>query len=138
MQVITMEDSGPSRENFTWTEGQMDSLVQLLLEQSHIPGMKSGGGLKSKAYITIEENMIDHFGREFTKNKIKNKLKHTKPNLTVMKIFINTSGFGYNPFNKCVDVDPKFGVSTLRNIRIEKSTKVQNYGGDVNSVKQVQ
>ncbi|KAF3771589.1 hypothetical protein EJ110_NYTH60084 [Nymphaea thermarum] len=100
-----MEDSGPSRENLTWTENQMDYLVQLLVEQSHIPGMKSGGGLKPKAYTTIEKLMIERFGVEFTKDKIKNKLKYTKPNLTVMKEMLNTSGFGYDPINKCIQVD---------------------------------
>ncbi|XP_031497176.1 uncharacterized protein At2g29880-like [Nymphaea colorata] len=100
-----MEDSGPSRENLTWTSEQMDYLVQLLVEQSRIPGMKSGGGLKSKAYTTIEKGMIDKFGPEFSKEKIKNKLKYSKPNLTVMKEILNTSGFGYDPINKCIEVD---------------------------------
>ncbi|KAF3774634.1 hypothetical protein EJ110_NYTH52669 [Nymphaea thermarum] len=100
-----MEDSGPSRENLTWTSEQMDYLVQLLVEQSRIPGMKSGGGLKSKAYTTIEKGMVDKFGSEFTKEKIKNKLKYSKPNLTVMKEILNTSGFGYDPINKCIEVD---------------------------------
>ncbi|XP_049933897.1 uncharacterized protein LOC126410073 [Nymphaea colorata] len=100
-----MEDSGPSRENLTWTSEQMDYLVQLLVEQSRIPGMKSGGGLKSKAYTAIEKCMIDKFGPEFSKKKIKNKLKYSKPNLTVMKEILNTSGFGYDPINKCIEVD---------------------------------
>ncbi|KAF3776288.1 CSC1-like protein [Nymphaea thermarum] len=30
-----------------------------------------------------------------------------------MKEILNTSGFGYDPINKCIDVDPKFRVSTL-------------------------
>ncbi|KAF3776882.1 hypothetical protein EJ110_NYTH47294 [Nymphaea thermarum] len=98
-------DSGPSRENLTWTLEQMDYLVQLLVEQSRIPGMKSGGGLKSKAYTAIEKGMVDKFGSEFTKEKIKNKLKYSKPNLTVMKEILNTSGFGYDPINKCIEVD---------------------------------
>ncbi|KAF3788920.1 hypothetical protein EJ110_NYTH05917 [Nymphaea thermarum] len=105
IQNGTMEDSGPSRENLTWTENQMDYLVQLLVEQSRIPGMKSGGGLKPKAYTAIEKLMIKRFGVEFTKDKIKNKLKYTKPNLTVMKEMLNTSGFGYDPINKCIQVD---------------------------------
>ncbi|KAF3780235.1 hypothetical protein EJ110_NYTH39732 [Nymphaea thermarum] len=98
-------DSGPSRENLTWTSEQMDYLIQLLVEQSRIPGMKSGGGLKSKAYTAIEKGMVDKFGSEFTKEKIKNKLKYSKPNLTVMKEILNTSGFGYDPINKCIEVD---------------------------------
>ncbi|KAF3785656.1 hypothetical protein EJ110_NYTH27156 [Nymphaea thermarum] len=84
---------------------QMDYLVQLLVEQSRIPGMKSGGGLKSKAYTAIEKGMVDKFGYEFTKEKIKNKLKYSKPNLTVMKEILNTNGFGYDPINKCIEVD---------------------------------
>ncbi|KAF3785682.1 hypothetical protein EJ110_NYTH27349 [Nymphaea thermarum] len=104
---ITMEDNGPSRENLTWTEPQMDYLVQLLVEQSRIPGMKSGGGLKPKAYTAIEKGMMDRFGPEFTKDKIKNKLKYSKPNLTVMKEMLNTSGFAYDPINKCIEVDPQ-------------------------------
>ncbi|XP_031504691.1 uncharacterized protein LOC116267220 [Nymphaea colorata] len=102
-----MEDSGPSRENLTWTEAQMDYLVQLLLEQSRIPGMQSGGGLKSKAYTAIEKGMIDRYGKDFTKEKIKNKLKYVKLKLTVMKEILNTSGLGYDPINKCIDVDPQ-------------------------------
>ncbi|KAF3781704.1 hypothetical protein EJ110_NYTH25905 [Nymphaea thermarum] len=102
-----MEDSGTSRENLTWTEAQMDYLVQLLLEQSSIPGMKSGGGLKAKAYTAIERSMIDRFRRDFTKDKIKNKLKYAKPNLTVLKEMMNTSGFGYDATNKCIEVDPQ-------------------------------
>ncbi|KAF3793531.1 hypothetical protein EJ110_NYTH09430 [Nymphaea thermarum] len=72
---------------------------------SRIPDMKSGGGLKPKAYTAIEKLMIERFGVEFTKDKIKNKLKYTKPNLTVMKEMLNTSGFGYDPINKCIEVD---------------------------------
>ncbi|KAF3787763.1 hypothetical protein EJ110_NYTH22436 [Nymphaea thermarum] len=106
VQIINMEDSGTSRENLTWIEAQMDYLVQLLLEQSRIPGMKLGGGLKAKAYTAIERSMIDRFGRDFTKDKIKNKLKYAKPNLSVMKEIMNTSGFGYDPTNKCIQVDP--------------------------------
>ncbi|KAF3782008.1 hypothetical protein EJ110_NYTH35401 [Nymphaea thermarum] len=104
---VTMEDNGPSRENLTWTEPQMDYLVQLLVEQSRMPDMKSGGGLKPKAYTTIEKNMMKRFGPEFTKDKIKNKLKYSKPNLSVMKEMLNTSGFGYDPINKCIEVDPQ-------------------------------
>ncbi|XP_031502615.1 uncharacterized protein LOC116265812 [Nymphaea colorata] len=102
-----MEDNGPSRENQTWTEAQMDYLVQLLVEQSRIMGMKSGGGLKSKAYTTIEKSMMERFGPDFSKDKIKNKLKYSKPNLTIMKEIMNTSGFGYDPINKCIEVDPQ-------------------------------
>ncbi|KAF3776835.1 hypothetical protein EJ110_NYTH30213 [Nymphaea thermarum] len=104
-----MKDSGPSRVNLTWTDAQMDYLVQLLLEQSRIPGMKSGGGLKSKAYTAIEKSMIDRYGKDFTKEKIKNKLKYVKLklNLTVMKEILNTSGLEYDPINKCIDVDPQ-------------------------------
>ncbi|XP_031475547.1 uncharacterized protein At2g29880-like [Nymphaea colorata] len=102
-----MEDSGHSRENLTWTEPQMDHLVQLLVEQSRIPGMKSGVGLKPKPYTAVEKGMMDRFGPEFTKDKIKNKLKYSKPNLTVMKELLNTSGFGYDPINKCIEVDPQ-------------------------------
>ncbi|XP_031502614.1 uncharacterized protein LOC116265811 [Nymphaea colorata] len=102
-----MEDNGPSRENQTWTEAQMDYLVQLLVEQSRILGMKSGGGLKSKAYTTIEKSMMERFGLDFSKDKIKNKLKYSKPNLTIMKEIMNTSGFGYDPINKCIEVDPQ-------------------------------
>ncbi|KAF3776853.1 hypothetical protein EJ110_NYTH47083 [Nymphaea thermarum] len=105
IQNVTMEDSGPSRENLTWTDLQMDYLVQLLVEQSRIPDMKSSGGLKPKAYTTIEKLMIERFSFEFTKDKIKNKLKYTKPNLTVMKEMLNTSGFGYDPINKCIQLD---------------------------------
>ncbi|KAF3784578.1 hypothetical protein EJ110_NYTH24130 [Nymphaea thermarum] len=76
-------------------------------EQSRIPDMKSGGGLKPKAYTTIEKLMMERFSVEFTKDKIKNKLKYTKPNLTVMKEMLNTSGFGYDPINKCIEVDPQ-------------------------------
>ncbi|KAF3779836.1 hypothetical protein EJ110_NYTH31659 [Nymphaea thermarum] len=96
---------GPSSENLTWTSEQMNYLVQLLVEQSRIPEMKSGGGLKSKAYTAIEKGMVDKFGSEFTKVKIKNRLKYLKPNLTVMKEILNTSGFGYDPINKCIEVD---------------------------------
>ncbi|KAF3775760.1 hypothetical protein EJ110_NYTH49694 [Nymphaea thermarum] len=75
------------------------------LYRSRIPGMKSGGGLKPKAYTTIEKLMIERFSVEFTKDKIKNKLKYIKPNLTVMKEMLNTSGFGYDPITKCIQVD---------------------------------
>ncbi|KAF3773672.1 hypothetical protein EJ110_NYTH54857 [Nymphaea thermarum] len=105
--VFRTFDSGPLMENLTWTSEQMDYLVQLLVEQSRIPGMKSGGGLKSKAYKIIEKGMIDKFGPEFSKEKIKNKLKYSKLNLTVMKEILNTSGFGYDPINKCIEVDPQ-------------------------------
>ncbi|KAF3788270.1 hypothetical protein EJ110_NYTH21252 [Nymphaea thermarum] len=63
--------------------------------------MKSGGN----AYTAIEKLMIERFSVEFTKDKIKNKLKYTKPNQTVMKEMLNTSGFGYDPINKCIQVD---------------------------------
>ncbi|XP_031504446.1 uncharacterized protein At2g29880-like [Nymphaea colorata] len=119
-----MKDSGPSRENLTWTEPQMDYLVQLLVEQSRIPGMKSAGGLKPKAYTTIEKGMMDRFGPEFTKDKTKNKLKYSKPNLTVMKEMLNTSGFGYDPINKCIEVDPQ-----VWNDYIEKYPNRKKYRG---------
>ncbi|XP_031501660.1 uncharacterized protein LOC116265241 [Nymphaea colorata] len=100
-----MEDNGSS--SLTWTEPQMDYLVELLVEHSRMPGIKSGGGLKSKAYTAIEKSMMDRFSSEFSKDKIKNKLKYYKPNLTVMKKILNTSGFGYDPIKKYIDVNPQ-------------------------------
>ncbi|KAF3779461.1 hypothetical protein EJ110_NYTH41406 [Nymphaea thermarum] len=89
-------DSGPSRENLTWTEAQMDYLVQLLVEQSRIPGMKSGGGLKSKAYTAIEKGMIDKFGLEFSKEKIKNKLKTISSDMVDEKFTTLNSSYASN------------------------------------------
>ncbi|KAF3776487.1 hypothetical protein EJ110_NYTH46714 [Nymphaea thermarum] len=67
--------------------------------------MKSGGNLKSKAYKAIERNMIDKFGADFTVEKIKNKLTSTKADFNVCKQILSTSGFGWDPTNKCVEVD---------------------------------
>ncbi|KAF3786836.1 hypothetical protein EJ110_NYTH24520 [Nymphaea thermarum] len=102
----------------------MDYLVQLLVEQSRIPGMKSGGRLKSKAYTAMEKGMIDKFGLEFSKEKIKNKLKYSKPNLTVMKEILNTSGFGYDPINKCTEVDPQVWNDYIQDNEDDSSSKV--------------
>ncbi|KAF3789150.1 hypothetical protein EJ110_NYTH07248 [Nymphaea thermarum] len=70
--------------------------------------MKSGGNLKSKAYKAIERNMIDNFGADFTVEKIKNKLKGTKADFNVCKQILSTSGFGWDPTNKCVEVENEF------------------------------
>ncbi|KAF3774645.1 hypothetical protein EJ110_NYTH52663 [Nymphaea thermarum] len=102
----------------------MDYLVQLLVEQSRIPGMKSGGGLKPKAYTAIEKLMIERFGVEFIKDKIKNKLKYIKPNLTVMKEMLNTSGFGYDPINKCIQVDAPVWNDYIQGNEDDASPKV--------------
>ncbi|CAN6477162.1 unnamed protein product [Victoria cruziana] len=103
-----MEDCGSSKGDVLyWTDEQMDYLVQLLVEQSRIPGMKANGGLKSKAYRVMERKMIEKFGPQFTRDKIKNKLKYAKPTMNACREILKASGFGWDPTNKCVTGDTK-------------------------------
>lgn len=52
-----MEDTRPSRgENLMCNETQVDYLIHILLEQTHIHGIESRKYFMSKAYITMEKN----------------------------------------------------------------------------------
>lgn len=93
------------RENIVWADNEIDYLVHCLIEQARMPGMRVKGGLKGRAMTAIEKKMIEKFGPEFTKEKIKNKLKYVKPNLTICKEILETSGFNWDPVKKCIDVD---------------------------------
>ncbi|KAF3779783.1 hypothetical protein EJ110_NYTH35728 [Nymphaea thermarum] len=101
-----MEGTSNSRnDSLVWTDAQLEYLINLLVQQSRLPGMKSGGNLKPKAYKAIEQRMIEQFGPGFTIEKIKNKLKITKANYNICKQILATSGFGWDPTNKCVEVE---------------------------------
>ncbi|KAF3788816.1 hypothetical protein EJ110_NYTH20337 [Nymphaea thermarum] len=76
-----------------------------ITQQSRLPSMKSDGNLKEKAYKAIKQKMMEKFGSKFTTEKIKNKLKSTKAYHNICEQILATSRFGWNPTNKCVDVD---------------------------------
>ncbi|KAF3776980.1 hypothetical protein EJ110_NYTH39800 [Nymphaea thermarum] len=97
--------SNSRTDSLIWTDAQLEFLINLLVEQSRLPGMKSGANLKSKAYKAIEQKMMEQFGPGFTVEKIKNKLKITKAYYNMCKQILATSGFGWDPTNKCVEVD---------------------------------
>ncbi|KAF3771459.1 hypothetical protein EJ110_NYTH60341, partial [Nymphaea thermarum] len=103
---IAMEGTSNSRnDSLVWTDAQLEYLINLLVQQSRLPGMKSGANLKPKAYKAIEQKMIEQFGPGFTVEKIKNKLKITKADYNICKQILATSGFGWDPTNKCVEVE---------------------------------
>ncbi|XP_031476575.1 uncharacterized protein LOC116248108 isoform X3 [Nymphaea colorata] len=103
---VVMECSSNSRnDSLIWSDAQLEYLIHLLVQQSRLPSMKSGGNLKGKAYKAIGQKMMEKFGQEFTTEKIKNKLKSTKADYNICKQILATSGFGWDPTNKCVDVD---------------------------------
>ncbi|XP_031485758.1 uncharacterized protein At2g29880-like [Nymphaea colorata] len=87
--------------------------------------MKSGGNLKPKAYKAIEQKMIEKFGPGFTVEKIKNKLKITKADYNICKQILTTSGFGWNPTHKCVDVDNEVWA-----VYIQKFPERQKFKGE--------
>ncbi|CAN6443440.1 unnamed protein product [Victoria cruziana] len=107
MVVPDMKDSEMSRGDdlFFWGSEQMDYLVQLLLEQARIPGMRSRTGLKKQAYLEIEKKMIEKYGSAFTKKKLKDNFKSAAQSLTICKEILNTSGFSWDPNNKRIIVD---------------------------------
>ncbi|KAF3787425.1 hypothetical protein EJ110_NYTH14930 [Nymphaea thermarum] len=103
--AVPMEGSSSRNDSLVWTDAQLDHLINLLVEQSRLPDMKSDANLKPKAYKAIERQMIELFGPEFKVEKIKNKLKSTKADYNVCRQILSTSGFGWDPTNQCVDVE---------------------------------
>ncbi|KAF3789975.1 hypothetical protein EJ110_NYTH17399 [Nymphaea thermarum] len=104
--TVAMEGTSNTRtDSLIWTDAQLEFLINLLVQQSRLPGMKSGANLKPKAYKAIEQKMIEQFGPGFTVEKIKNKLKITKADYNMCKQILATSGFGWDPTNKCVVVE---------------------------------
>lgn len=91
--------------SLTWSSHQVDYLIECMLEQARIPGMKAGGGLKLNAMMAVAVKMMERFGPEYNLDKIKNKLKRARPNLRVCKELLNTAGFSWNSEKKCIEVD---------------------------------
>ncbi|KAF3790697.1 hypothetical protein EJ110_NYTH03082 [Nymphaea thermarum] len=64
-----MEGTSNSRtDSLIWTDAQLEFLINLLVEQSRLPGMKSGANLKPKACKAISQKMIEQFGPDTVLN----------------------------------------------------------------------
>ncbi|XP_031494245.1 uncharacterized protein At2g29880-like [Nymphaea colorata] len=109
-----MEGSSSRNDSLVWSDAQLDHLIELLVEQSRLPSMKSGANLKPKAYKVIERQMIEMFGPNFKVEKIKNKLKSTKADYNECRQILSTSGFGWDPINQCVDVENEVWVEYIQ------------------------
>ncbi|KAF3772667.1 hypothetical protein EJ110_NYTH56878 [Nymphaea thermarum] len=92
-------------DKLQWEEDQVQFLFDMMLEQAKIPGMRTSGGLKETAMKVVEQKMMEAYGRMFTLEKIRNKLKKAKHDLQVMKEILNASGFGWDPDKKIIQAD---------------------------------
>ncbi|KAF3773579.1 hypothetical protein EJ110_NYTH55030 [Nymphaea thermarum] len=100
--VVPMEGSTSRNDSLIWTDALLEYLINILVQQSRLLGMKSGGNLKPKVYKAIEDGRKE---LDSTIKKIKNKLKSTKAGYNVCKPILATSGLGWDPTNKCIGVD---------------------------------
>ncbi|XP_077242084.1 uncharacterized protein At2g29880-like [Tasmannia lanceolata] len=89
--------------NHYWNTEMDKVLVDALLEQVS-EGHKIPNGFKDIAYTAASRAMNSRYGKDMTKEHIKNQVKTLKKKFVAINTIINTSGFGWDDVNKKIEV----------------------------------
>ncbi|XP_077237145.1 uncharacterized protein LOC143878798 [Tasmannia lanceolata] len=89
--------------NHYWNTEMDKVLVDALLEQVS-EGHKIPNGFKDVAYTATSRAMNSRYGKDMTKEHIKNQVKTLKKKFVAVNTIINTSGFGWDDVNKKIEV----------------------------------
>ncbi|XP_077239711.1 uncharacterized protein LOC143880609 [Tasmannia lanceolata] len=89
--------------NHYWNTEMDKVLVDALLEQVS-EGHKIPNGFKDVAYTAASRAMNSRYGKDMTKEHIKNRVKTLKKKFVAVNTIINTNGFGWDDVNKKIEV----------------------------------
>ncbi|XP_077228513.1 uncharacterized protein At2g29880-like [Tasmannia lanceolata] len=89
--------------NHFWNTEMDKVLVDALLEQVS-KGHKIPNGFKDVAYMAASRAMNSRYGKDMTKEHIKNQVKSLKKKYMAVNTIINTSGFCWDDVNKKIEV----------------------------------
>eukprot|EP00268_Persea_americana_P036954 TRINITY_DN3652_c0_g1_i5.p1 TRINITY_DN3652_c0_g1~~TRINITY_DN3652_c0_g1_i5.p1 ORF type:complete len:322 (+),score=61.08 TRINITY_DN3652_c0_g1_i5:102-1067(+) len=111
------------RDYLVWTFGQDVFLIDAMVEQCK-PGRKIPAGFNSEGWNEIERVMQGQFGREFTKEKLRNRLRSIKKQYMSMKKILGESGFGWDSALQRVSAD-----DDVWNNHVKANPKASAYRG---------
>ena len=95
---------GSTLRNIKWTNTNDVVLLHIMLEMRK-EGKVIPGGFTSEGWALITKEMQTKFGPEFSKDKLKNRLKSYKTWYSAMKAMLNLGGFGWDEERKKVTVE---------------------------------
>ena len=89
------------KKNTTWTESADECLADILIEQINLR-RNDETGWTTEGWREIERKMKEKYGREYIKDKIRNRLRTLKHHYNHIKTLMGLSGFGWDDFTKKV------------------------------------
>ncbi|RWR73164.1 Myb/SANT-like domain-containing protein [Cinnamomum micranthum f. kanehirae] len=92
------------KKNISWTDYSNDYLMDLFIEQVKL-GRKDEGGYTTEGWKEIERKMMEKFGDDYDKGKIRNRLRTLKTRYKQIKTLIGLSGFGWDDKEKKVTAE---------------------------------
>eukprot|EP00268_Persea_americana_P061744 TRINITY_DN7834_c1_g1_i1.p1 TRINITY_DN7834_c1_g1~~TRINITY_DN7834_c1_g1_i1.p1 ORF type:complete len:303 (-),score=48.72 TRINITY_DN7834_c1_g1_i1:103-1011(-) len=92
------------KKNNSWTDYSNDYLMDLFIEQVKL-GRKDEGGYTTEGWKEIERKMMEKFGDDYDKGKIRNRLRILKTRYKQIKTLTELSGFGCDDKEKNVTAE---------------------------------
>ncbi|GLT34090.1 hypothetical protein SLA2020_086320 [Shorea laevis] len=90
-----------------WTPMMDEALMDAFLHQHNL-GNRVNGSFTTKAYENIVNELKEKLGKEVDKDKVKNRIKTLKANLSKSHdLFKNLSGFSWSPVTKLWSAEPE-------------------------------
>ncbi|XP_059651051.1 uncharacterized protein LOC132298673 [Cornus florida] len=131
MSNTTNKNEGNKKDRFVWTQQMEDAFIDVLYYQ-HIKGNRVDGTFTSKAYDEMVKELCAKLEMDFTKDRIKNRLKTIKTHFNEWyDLFKNgLSGFAWSGETKMWSAEPEVWNSLIEaKPQAEKwrTTPINNY-----------
>lgn len=91
------------KNNISWTDYN-DYFMDLFIEQVRL-GIKDEGGYTTEGWKELERKMMEKFGDDYDKGKIRNRFETLKTRYKQNKSLIGLSGFGWDDKEKKVTAE---------------------------------
>ncbi|GLT99856.1 hypothetical protein SLE2022_172680 [Rubroshorea leprosula] len=99
-----------------WTPIMDEALMDAFLHQHNL-GNRVNGSFTTKAYENIVNELKEKLGKEVDKDKVKNRMKTLKANLSKSHdLFKNLSGFSWSPVTKLWSAEPEVWDALIKSM----------------------